>query len=191
MGQAEAMGRRVAGLAAALVVLASAAAAGPLAAGASSHPRPKAHPLVQTGRTTFWECPKKTTQILVAVNTLTLHRGATLNVNFTVRNGAAAPCNYTAPYAGAAPGPTAATLEAGPCGSIGLKVLGAHRHNVWPGVQVVHCPALGFAQLAPNGTVSGVGSWDQTKPNSTKRVATGNYTLVVDHFSFPLRIVSH
>ena len=66
----------------------------------------------------------------------------------------------------------------------------AHGHNVWPGNEVVNCPALGSAQLAPGATVSGTGSWDQTKPNSTHRVAKGNYTLVVEnkHFSFPLRI---
>ena len=189
MGQAEAMGRRMVGLAVALALLASVAAADPPAADASSHP--PAHSLVQTGHTTFWECPKKTTQILVAVNTLTLHPGATLMVNFTVRNGGATPCNYTAPYAAAAPGPTASTLQAGPCGSIGLKVLGPHHRNVWPGVQVVHCPALGFAQLAPNATISGVGTWNQTKPNSSTRVPTGTYTVVVDHFSFPLRVVGH
>jgi len=187
MGQAEAMGRRVwFGLAAASVLLASVLAAGPATAGA------KVSPLAQTGHATFWECPKKTTKILVVVNTLTLHPGAPLNLAFTVRNGAATSCNYTAPYAGATPGPTATTLQAGPCGSVGFEILGPHRHNVWPGVQVVHCPALGFAQLAPNATISGIGTWDQTKPNSTTRVAPGSYTLVIDgHFRFPLRIAAH
>ncbi len=62
--------------------------------------------------------------------------------------------------------------------------------TVWPGDEVVNCPALGFAQLAPGATISGVGSWDQTKPNSTDRVPPGRYTLVVDNsrFSFPLRL---
>jgi hypothetical protein len=187
MGQAEAMGRRVSfGVAAASVLLASGLAAGPSGAAA------KASALAQTGHATFWECPKKTTQILVVVNTLTLHPGAPLNLAFTVRNGAATSCNYTAPYAGAAPGPTATTLLAGPCGSVGFEILGPHRHNVWPGAQVVHCPALGFAQLAPNATISGIGTWDQTKPNSTTRVPPGSYTLVIDgHFRFPLRVSSH
>ena len=65
--------------------------------------RPK---LAQTGHVTFWDCPSKTTLLLVVVNTLTLHPGATLDVSFTVRNGGTASCNYTAPYAGVAPGPT-------------------------------------------------------------------------------------
>ncbi len=108
-----------------------------------------------------------------------------------MRNGATASCNYTAPYAGAAPGPTSTALTAGPCGSVGYEIEGPHHHNVWPGVQVVNCPALGFAQLAAGATVSGTGSWNQTKPNSSRRVPPGNYTLVVEnkHFSFPLRVM--
>jgi hypothetical protein len=150
--------------------------------------------LAQVGHVVFWECPAKTTELLVAVNTLTLHPGATLDISFTVRNGAATACNYTAPYAGVAPGPTVTTLQAGPCGSVGFEVEGPHHANLWPGAQLVNCPALGFAQLAPNGTVSGTGTWDQTKPNSTQRVPVGNYTLVVNdnrHFSFPLHVVAH
>ena len=41
----------------------------------------------------------------MAVNTLTLHPGATLDVSFTVRNGGTTSCNYTAPYAGVGPAP--------------------------------------------------------------------------------------
>ncbi len=147
--------------------------------------------LAQAGHATFWDCSSKTTELLVAVNTLTLHPGASLDISFTVRNGATASCNYTAPYAGVAPGPTSTALTAGPCGSVGYEIEGPHHHNVWPGVQVVNCPALGFAQLAAGATVSGTGSWNQTKPNSTHRVAPGNYTLVVEnkHFSFPLRVM--
>ncbi len=148
--------------------------------------------LDQVGHVSFWECPAKTTEMLVAVNTLTLHRGATLNVSFTVRNVGTASCNYTAPYASVAPGPTASTLQAGPCGSVGFAIVGPNRQNVWPGNEVVNCPALGFAQLAPGATVSGTGTWDQRKPNSTSRVPPGRYRLVVDdtHFSFPLRLVT-
>ena len=146
--------------------------------------------LAKVGHAAFWRCPAKTTELLVVVNTLTLHPGATLDVAYTVRNGATTSCSYTAPYAGVAPGPTAATLTAGPCGSIGFKVEDRRHHAVWPGNVVVNCPALGFAQLAPGATVSGNGSWDQTKPNSTRRVRPGNYTLVVDnsHFTFRLHI---
>ena len=110
-----------------------------------------------------------------------------------MRNGATTACNYTAPYADAAPGPTATTLQAGPCGSVGFEIFGPHHTNVWPGVQVVNCPALGFAQLPANGTVSGSGTWNQTKPNSTARVPAGSYTLVVEnrHFSFPLHVLAH
>ncbi len=147
--------------------------------------------LAEAGHVTFWECHAKTTGFLVAVNTLTLHPGATLQISFTVRNGATTPCNYTAPYASVAPGPAATTLQAGPCGSVGFEIVGTHGRNVWPGPQVVNCPALGFAQLAPGGTVSGTGTWNQTGPNSTKRVPAGDYTLVVEnkHFSFPLHLV--
>ena len=144
------------------------------------------------GHATFWDCSAKTTDLLVAVNTLTLHPGASLNISFTVRNGGTSSCSYTAPYAAVTPGPTTTALTAGPCGSVGYEIEDSHHHNVWPGVQVVNCPALGFAQLAPNATVSGTGSWNQTKPNSTHRVPVGTYTLVVEnkHFSFPLRIAS-
>jgi hypothetical protein len=149
--------------------------------------------LTQLGHVTFWECKAKTTEMLVAVNTLTLHPGSTLAITFTVRNQAATGCNYTAPSVGSTPGATSSTLQAGPCGSVGFEVVGPHHKNVWPGVQVVHCPALGFAELAPNGTVSGTGTWNQTQPNSTARVPAGNYTLVVNdrHFSFPLRVLAH
>jgi hypothetical protein len=150
----------------------------------------KAPKLAETGKAAFWDCPSKTTLLLVVVNTLTLHPGDTLDVSFTVRNGATTSCNYTAPYAGVAPGPTSTTLTAGPCGSVDFRIDDAHHHNVWPGNEVVNCPALGFAQLAAGATVSGTGAWDQTRPNSTHRVAPGNYTLVVGskHFSFPIHI---
>jgi hypothetical protein len=147
--------------------------------------------LAQSGHTTFWDCPATTTVLLVAVNTLILHPGTALDISFTVRNGATASCNYTAPYAGVAPGPTSNVLTAGPCGSVGYEIQGPHHHNVWPGAQVVNCPALGFAQLAAGATVSGTGSWNQTKPNSSQRVPPGNYTLVVEnkHFTFPLHVL--
>jgi hypothetical protein len=79
---------------------------------------------------------------------------------------------------------------AGPCGSVDFEIIGSQHRAVWPGSEVINCPALGFAQLAPNGTVTGTGSWHQTRPNSTRRVPAGNYTLLVDagHFSFPLRV---
>src|SRR5258708_15457121 len=80
--------------------------------------------LAQAGHATFWNCSAKTTVLLVAVNTLTLHPGASLDISFTVRNGAAASCNYTAPYAGAAPGPTSTALTAEPCGSVGYEIEG-------------------------------------------------------------------
>jgi hypothetical protein len=153
---------------------------------------PSAPKLAQVGHATFWNCPAKTTDLLVAVNTLTLHPGVPLTISFTVRNTGNASCNYTAPYAGVAPGPASTVLRAGPCGSVGYQIEDSHHHNVWPGVQVVNCPALGFAQLGPNATVSGTGSWNQTRPNSTHRVPVGTYTLVVanKHFSFPLRVTS-
>jgi hypothetical protein len=142
------------------------------------------------GHVKFWECPSKTTQMLVAVNTLTLHPGASLNITFVIKNAGASSCNYTAPYASVAPGPTTSSLQAGPCGSIGFEIVGPHGKEVWPGPQLLNCPALGFAQLASSATVSGTGTWNQDKPNGTQRVAAGSYTLIVDnkHFSFPLRV---
>jgi hypothetical protein len=148
--------------------------------------------LAQEGYGTFWECPAKTTSFLVAVNRLDLHPGQTLNVDFIVKNLSTTACNYVAPYAGAVPGPTAATLQIGPCGSMGFEIEGAHHRDVWPGVEPFNCPALGFAQLQPNGTVVGSGSWAQSRPTGLHRVSTGSYTLVVDgHFSFPLKIEAH
>jgi hypothetical protein len=148
--------------------------------------------LAQAGHAAFWECPAKTTEMLVVVNTLNLHPGTTLVISFTVRNGGTAPCNYTAPYADVAPGPTSTVLTAGPCGSVGYEIENSQHHNVWPGAQVVNCPALGLAQLAAGATVSGRGSWDQTGPNSAHRVPAGNYTLTVENkrFSYPLRVAS-
>jgi hypothetical protein len=118
---------------------------------------------------TFWECKSKTTEMLVVVNALTLHPGQALDITFTVRNQAAKACDYTAPCTSVAPGATASTLQAGPCGS------------------------LGFAQLPPDATVSGTGAWSQTQPNSSERVPVGPYTLVVDdrHFTFPLHVLAH
>jgi hypothetical protein len=52
--------------------------------------------LSQVGHAAFWACPAMTTQLLVTVNTLTVHPGTTLNVLFTVRNGARTSSNYTA-----------------------------------------------------------------------------------------------
>lgn len=157
----------------------------------TTHPAP-APKLAAVGNVKFWECPAKTTRMLVAVNTLTLHPESTLTITFVVKNTGTAPCNYTAPYAGAAPGPTSTTLQAGPCGSIGYEIATAGGHEVWPGPQLVNCPALGFAQLAPGATVTGTGTWNQDKPNSDRRVSRGKYTLIVDdkHFRFPLRVSS-
>ncbi len=148
--------------------------------------------LAQAGHVTFWECPAATTELLVALNTLTLHPGRSLDITFAVRNSATTACSYTAPYAEVVPGPASTTLEAGPCGSIGYEIVGPHRRNVWPGDGVVNCPALGFAQLAPGGTVTGTGTWNQTRPDSARRVPVGNYTLVVNRrFSFPIHVVAH
>jgi hypothetical protein len=144
------------------------------------------------GHVKFWECPSKTTQMLVVVNTLTLHPGSPLNITFIIKNTGTSSCNYTAPYAGVAPGPTSASLQAGPCGSVGFEVTSSRGKEVWPGPQLLNCPALGFAQLAPGSAVTGTGTWNQDKPNSGQRVTPGKYTLIVDnkHFSFPLQVSS-
>jgi hypothetical protein len=154
-----------------------------------SKARPPEPKRVQVGQSVFWECKEKSTKVLVAVSSLTLHVGTPLTFNFTVRNTGSTPCNYVAPYASVAPGPTASTLQAGPCGSLGFQVVGPGKHTVWPGPAAYNCPALGFAQLQPGATVSGSGSWAENKPSSTAHVAPGRYTLVVDgHFRFAIRI---
>jgi len=145
--------------------------------------------LAQEGRGKFWECPAKTTSVLVAVNRLTLRPGQELTVSFVVKNLGTAACNYVAPYAGVAPGATVPTLTAGPCGSMVFEVEGAHHADVWPGLAGYNCPALGFAQLQPGASVIGSGTWAQTAGGGTRRVRAGAYTLVIDgRFSFPLRV---
>ena len=177
------------------LVLAAIVLPGTLAAARSTttttHPS-SAPKLTALGPVKFWECAAKTTQMLVAVNTLTLHPGATLDITFIIKNTGTSSCNYTAPYAGVAPGPTSTSLQAGPCGSVGFEISTSRGHEVWPGVQLVNCPALGFAQLAPGATVSGTGTWNQDKPNTSQRVTPGKYTVIVDnkHFSFPLRVAA-
>jgi hypothetical protein len=176
-----------------LVLAALVAPAGPSAAAksttATTH-HTSAPKLDAVGNVKFWECPSKTTRMLVAVNTLTLHPGSTLDITFIIKNTGTTSCNYTAPYASVAPGPTSTTLEAGPCGSIGFEIATSRGHEVWPGPQLVNCPALGFAQLAPGATVTGTGTWNQDKPNTDKPVSPGKYTLIVDdkRFSFPIHV---
>jgi hypothetical protein len=148
--------------------------------------------LTQGGHGTFWECPAKSTSLLIGVNSLDLHPGQNLNIDFIVRNGGTAGCNYVAPYVGSAPGPTATSLQIGPCGEMGFEIEGAHNRNVWPGTEPFNCPALGFAQLAPSGAVAGAGSWDQMLPGRPARVPSGTYTLLVDgRFAFTLHIDAH
>jgi hypothetical protein len=178
-----------------MVVLGLSAAL-PSGAGATTHRKapPAVHKpkLLQQGHLTFWECKSKTTVALIGVNTLVLHPGQSLTINFIVRNESAKTCDYVAPYVGVVPGPTATTLEVGPCGAVGFEIEGPHHRNLWPGVVTYNCPALGFAQLAPNGTTVGSGTWNQTRPGGTARVPVGHDTLVVaGHFSFPITIDAH
>jgi hypothetical protein len=175
---------------AALAVAALSAAGPAMAASSDGEAHGSAPKTAQLDHAPFWECPAKTTETLVAVNTLTLDPGAPLVISFTVHNGGTTACRYTAPYADVEPGSTSTSLVAGPCGSVDFEIIGSQHRAVWPGPEVINCPALGFAQLAPNGTVTGTGSWHQTRPNGTRRVPAGNYTLLVDggHFSFPLRV---
>ena len=132
----------------------------------------------QLGHVKFWMCPAKTTQMLVAVNTLTLHPGTPLTISFTIKNGGTSSCNYTAHYASVAPGPTTTTLSAGPCGSIArFEIARSPRQRLrsGPGPQILNCPALGFAQLASNTTVSGTGRGNQTSllaPSGCRPAAT-------------------
>ena len=62
-----------------------------------------------------------------------------------------------------------------------VRDVGTAPRKVWPGAQVVNCPALGFAQLAANATVTGSGTWNQTSPTARPRVPAGTYKVVVDN----------
>ncbi|HVA06517.1 MAG TPA: hypothetical protein VNG12_07260 [Acidimicrobiales bacterium] len=187
--------RRGASLAGTVLLAAVALVAGStpaLAKSSAAHHTAKPPKLAIVGKGVFWECPARTTSILVAVNQLDLHPRQVLNVNFVVKNNGPTACNYVAPYAGAAPGPTTASLQVGPCGSMGFEILNARHKDVWPGVVTFNCPALGFAQLQPGAAVVGTGSWDQSHPTGTTRMPAGSYTLVVGgHFSFPLKLEAH
>jgi len=178
-------------LAAASVLGVGIAPAAAAAKGKAHRPAPTAStaPLAEKGKGVFWDCGPKTTALLVAVNRLVLHPGQPLDLDFIVKNEGKNACDYVAPYAGVTPGPTSPTLMLGQCGSMVFDVLGTHNRKVWPGLKTPTCPALGFAQLAPGAAVIGSGTWDQTSGSSSKRLAPGNYTLVIDgHFKFPLRI---
>jgi hypothetical protein len=180
------------GLVLAALVLPSGLAAAAKSKATTTTRHASAPKLDAVGNVKFWECPSKTTRMLVAVNTLTLHPGSTLDFTFIIKNTGTKSCNYTAPYASIAPGPTSTTLQAGPCGSIGYEIATSRGRDVWPGPQLVNCPALGFAQLAPGATVSGTGTWNQDKPNTNERVSLGRYMLIVDNkqFSFPIQVLS-
>ncbi len=160
------------------------------------HAEPTSHitrvaKLAELGHGAFWECSSGTTPLLVGINRNVLHPGQPLNMNFIVKNDGTKPCNYVAPYATAS-GAAASTLDIGPCGSLGFKILGAKHKDVWPGVTPFNCPALGFAELQPGASVSGLGTWAQTLPNSNKRIPVGSYTLVIGNsFSFPITIAAH
>jgi hypothetical protein len=171
----------------------------PSVVGASTHQahhHAAAPKMVQESHAEFWECPAKTTDVLVGVNHLTLHPGQQLDITFVARNLAPTECNYVAPFASAGAVPASAatspSLVVGPCGSMGFEIEGRHHHNEWPGVASFSCPAQGFAQVLPNGTVQGSGMWNQTEANGTTHFPSGHYTLLVDgHFSFPLYVDAH
>lgn len=172
------------------------AASSGAAHGSRGHHAPAKTPVVRaptrrsrTAHVAFWECPAKSTSVLVAVDALVLHPGQTLHLSFIAKNLGQTACSYVAPYAGVAPGPTAAALTMGPCGSLPFVVDNTHDHNVWPGTAAFACPALGYAQLAPGQVVQGTGSWDLTRGGSTAPVAPGTYTVVVDKvLRIPLRV---
>lgn len=112
-------GRRV--VLASITALASLAISGPAVASTKTTRATATPKLTQLGHVTFWECSAKTTEMLVVVNTLTLHPGQTLDITFTVRNLAATGCNYTVPVAGTAAGAAATTLQAAPAGPSASK----------------------------------------------------------------------
>jgi hypothetical protein len=148
--------------------------------------------LAQLGHGSFWECPSGTTELLIGINRAVLHPGQVLDMNFIAKNNASIACNYVAPYANGPGRTVSSTLQIGPCGSIAFKIIGAHNREVWPGLVPFNCPALGFAEMLPGATVSGLGTWNQTLPNSTKRIPAGSYTLIIaNDFSFPITVVSN
>jgi hypothetical protein len=148
--------------------------------------------LAQRGHGPFGQCPARTTTLLIAVNRLELHPGQTLTVDFIATNEGTSACSYTGPAAATLPGSATASLSAGPCGSIGFAIEGAHHRNVWPGRGIYSCPALGLAHLQPGASAAGSGQWDQTMASGQSRVRPGTYTLVVDRrFSFRLHVEAH
>ena len=58
----------------------------PASAGVHAAAKAKSAKLAELGHGVFWECPAKTTEILIGVNNLDLHPGQRLNVNFIVKN---------------------------------------------------------------------------------------------------------
>src|ERR1700722_16914434 len=123
-----AKGMRVCATAAAAATMALCAlpgAAGP--AGASSSKSAKsthaaAPKRALDGHVTFWECPSRTTEALIVVNRLTLHPGQPRRMDCIHRNTGTTACNYVAPFAGVASGPTTTNLQAGQCGAIGFEI---------------------------------------------------------------------
>ena len=191
VGQSGGMGRAPGGRWAAGLVGAVASAAIAVAPAGASGSGAHAPKLAQVGHAVFWECPAKTTELLVAVNTLTLHPGATLDISFTVRNTGTTACRYTAPYYRGCARPTVTTLTAGPCGSVGYEIHGPHGGDVWPGPEIVNCPALGFARAGAGRHRVGHGfvGPDEAQQHPA-RPAGRLHPRRRDHrhFSFPIRV---
>ncbi len=92
------------------------------------------------------------------------------------------PATTPRPTPRVAPGPTATTLQAGPCGSVGFEIFGPHHTNVWPGVAGRQLPGARLRAAAGQGHGVGLG---HLEPDEAQQHGTGsrpgNYTLVVDN----------
>ena len=151
---------------------------------------PSAPKLNVVGHVRFWECPSKSTEMLVDREHPHAAPRVHADAHLPRQEPGPSSCNYTAPYASVAPGPTSTALEAGPCGSIGFEIETSHGHEVWPGPQSSTARPWASPSSPPAPRSRARASWNQDKPNSTQRVAPGVYKVVVDnkHFTFPLHV---
>ena len=134
------------------------------------HASPK---LAQLGHVKFWECPSKTTQMLVAVNTLTLHPGETLDITSPSGTAAPASCNYTAPFAGDDTRADRHHAAGRPCGSIGFEIASPHGHEVWPGPQLSTAPPWASRGLPPTPLCRERAGGTRTNPTAASGCSAG------------------
>ena len=140
--------------------------------------RPRSWP--RPGTSPSGSARRPTTELLVAVNTLTLHPGRSLDITFTVRNSAPTACSYTAPYA-EAPGPHPDHPGGG---AVRFRRLRDRRpapaQRVARGQRSSTARRSASAQLAPGAIVTGTGLVEPDSGQRRRAGPVGSYTLVVD-----------